>query len=201
MLFIAFSHFAKSQNYRLIQDFDKIPMGTKQFEAEGMMKSFGEFNNITKDLVSNFYPSDYFWIRYETKNNQMAIMLCFYKSTLYIKTLAITYGVDQLAICKEELKNIQKHILSNNKIVNKGGGEITNAAYGGVIGYLNVYHLNNSLRKTKSITTSYAALLDFDSPTDSKKPKISGYAVEYSTTDLSKTDLDAIVGYTTFQIN
>jgi len=185
------------QNTRELENFDKIPMSIQQFEAEGYMANLTEYASPKKNGYSY---GGYTYLQFNNISSNSAILLCFYKGVLYTKKYGLKYPMNNMQICKIEFGNLKKHIVSSNTILSKGESEITNKAYGGVIGNSITYYLTKSTKQYRTKSADYKAILDFKYGGEKLEAKIKGYSVLYEVTDLSGTVLDAKTGYSNFEI-
>ncbi len=194
-IFLSFS--AHSQNLRLLESFDKIPMSSKRFEIEGIMNSFSGFKQ-TKVLDGWAFPKNtYISIEYVDSNDD-EIILFFYQGILYQKRLIIKYSLNDIQLAKEEFLNLKKYITTKNIVVKRGSGEISNKAYGGQIGQSESYYLTNSTKNYKVISAEFSGALDISYENDKTTAKIIGYELIYEHVDLSKTILDAKTGFSSY---
>lgn len=192
ILFLFGTNSLFAQNLRLLKQFDAIQLSSNQYEAEGLMSPLKEFVIIE---TNKFKYNDYDWVKYGS-NDGSIIYLCFYKGILYLKKLTLKYPINQMQDCKDELKNIQAYITSNNAVLQSNKGIISNKAYGGDIGVSYDYYLTKSTKNYRAKDVSFSASLSFDYPDGKSTAKIIGYQLDYESVDLNKTDLDAKIGYT-----
>lgn len=183
-----------AQNLRLIQDFDNIPLGSRQFELEGYMTNF---NSYKEEKKVKYNVDDYDYREYYS-SDKSSILLSFYKGILYLKRLELKYYVDQMQSAKYECENLKKYIISNNKIVEKSHAELTQGTYG-TIGDAYWYYINSNPKIHKVKRVDYSGSLEV---TGSKSPftyTLVGYQIDYECIDLSKTELNATKGYSSVQ--
>lgn len=186
---------ANSQNLRLLQQFDKIPLSSKQYEIDGYMSTFSDYGNPEKNKYDN---DNYSYVKYSAKTGS-TILLCFNKGILYLKRLVVKYPINEMETAKSECDNIKSYVLLNNKIVFKSINEISNGVYGGTIGQSYSYYLNTSTKNHKSKTVNFEETLLFDIINGKQIAKIIGYEIEYESVDLSKTGLDSKTGFDSIQ--
>lgn len=199
VFFISYS--AYSQNLRLLESFNKIPMSSKRFEIEGTMNSFSGFKQTKVADNWDLPKKRYIAIEYSSSTGD-ELILFFYEGVLYQKRLILKYSLNDLELAKEEYANLKKYVKTKNVIMRISGGEITNKAYGGQIGQGENYFLTNSSKNHKVISADFSGILDFsyDFSHENAKTitKIIGYKIVYEHVDLSKTILDAKTGFSSY---
>lgn len=197
IIFLFISTYVNAQNLRLLENFDKIPLSSQRFEIEGFMASFSEFKQNKINSTFDLPEKKYLAIEYSGENNAK-IILFFNNGVLYLKRLQLNYPLESQNIAREEFVNLKKMIITNNVILSKGDGEITNKIYGSKIGESVTYYLTKSTKLYRTKSAEFAGILDFSYDKEKSTAKIVGYSVRYECTDLSKTILDAKTGYSSY---
>lgn len=180
---------ASAQNMRVLQQFDKILLGSQKFEIEGYMSSY--LMEYKKDETNN-RDLGYEYISYISKMSSM--QLNFHKGILYLKRLIIYYPKEGIEEAKIEYENINKYIILTSKVLSEGTTAASNPIYGKT-GSGKVYSLSNSSTKRNVKSITMCSRLSFDFKANPPIGTISGYELIYEWVDLSKTELDATIGY------
>ena len=173
---------AYSQNTRVVQNFDRIPLNSSKYDVTSFMES--ELIDFT---VKKEYKSDFFSdgireaVKYEGVNFDQ-ITLIFYKGLLYDKQLDIFYMNDKYKVNAErEYENLNKHIKTFYTILQRM--ESKSIRFGEQDGKGVTYYVKKIGNKfTASADLMFKRLFD--------NQGTYGYEIEYRVKDVSKTEYD-----------
>lgn len=186
-----------SQNLRLLESFDKIPLGTSRYIIEGLMSNFQGFSLYRLHDDWDIPERKYRAIDYNGRQGE-ELTLLFHEGILYHKSLKINYLLNEHDLAEEEYENIKNHIISIGGIVDTARFIISNKLYGGQVGESTTYYLNQSSEDYAAKLISKAGTLDFSFKQNDESAWITGYNVRYECVDLSKTSLDSANGYSLY---
>jgi hypothetical protein len=188
---------AKAQDATLLENFDKIPLSSKQSDVESFMSKFPNFSQ--SKITDAWAEIEYLGIEYKGPKDEDIILL-FYNSVLYQKQLVVPYSIADQNIAKEVYLSLKKHITETNKISESTEDVISNQVYGSQIGENTSFYIDKSSKIYQKREAVFSAKLDagYDDAAKKTTAKLAGYKVIYKATDLSKTALDAVEGFKSY---
>lgn len=171
-----------SQNIRIIESFDKIPMHADKYDITSFIES-----ELVDFSIKKTYKSDVFLdgkreaVKYEGINFEQ-ITLVFYNNLLYDKQLDVPYIDQKYKVnAEKEFENLNKHVKSSAKILQEIKSE--SISFGEQDGKGISYY-------TKKIGDKFTGIsgLMFRRLFDNEGTY--GYQIEYKAIDVSKTEYD-----------